>query len=57
VTSTENLDALAGAGPRAGDRAAVVRAGLRAPRPLLGARFAAYRRAGGRLRFLGLRAP
>jgi ABC-type branched-subunit amino acid transport system substrate-binding protein len=83
------LDAVAAAGSRAADRAAVVRAalgprpgrasggpvpapgasapapgppGARAaaavpPRPLLGDRFAAYRRAGGRLRFLGLRSP
>jgi ABC-type branched-subunit amino acid transport system substrate-binding protein len=60
------LDALTAAGARAGDRRAVVRAALRAdaagapglpPRPLLGARFAAYRRAGGRLRFIGLRSP
>jgi branched-chain amino acid transport system substrate-binding protein len=64
------LDAIDEAGRRAGDRAAVVRAALRSPAPssVLGehpvdargdaaaARLAAYRRAGGRLTFIGIRA-
>jgi len=63
------LDALAAAGADAGERAAVTRAALRGgalsrplanPDPAAGAEartatFAAYRRAGGRLRFLGFR--
>jgi hypothetical protein len=53
------LGAISAAGAHAGDRAAVRRAALGPvpPRPLLGDRFAAYRRSGGRLRFLGLRSP
>jgi hypothetical protein len=63
------LDSLAAAGPRAGDRTAVVRAALRPRRRgalvadyrdtggggSAASRFARYRRAGGRLAFLGLR--